>query len=101
MIHEGHHLAFRLKPRDHFARAYTGFDEFDRHAAPDRLFLLSQPDLAHSAFAESSHEVVSPDDPIGSIRTIHAYCRRKPRVGGGRRVFREVLLRSHLAGFPF
>src|ERR1039457_5451803 len=83
MIHEGHHLALRLKPRDHFARAHTGFDEFDRHAAPDRLFLLSQPDLAHAAFPYFLEQVVATNRHPGGFTNVYGLGRSESAFDGG------------------
>ena len=52
MVHQGQSLALGLEARDHFARVHAGFDQLERHAAADRLFLLGEPDFAHAAFAD-------------------------------------------------
>jgi hypothetical protein len=52
VVHERQRLPFRFETRHHFPRIHTGLDQLNGDTTANRMFLLRQPDLTHSALAD-------------------------------------------------
>jgi len=51
----------------------TGFDNFDGALPPDWMNLFRQPDITHTAFAQSFEQAIGPDDATGnSVRSVRS-----------------------------
>jgi hypothetical protein len=68
MVHKRQGLTLGLEAGDDLFRVHAGLDQLDRHAAPDRLGLLREPDLAHAALADLLKESVGTDRLRGRAR---------------------------------
>jgi hypothetical protein len=58
MIHQRQRLTLRFETRHHLARVHTHLYELDGNAAANRIFLLGQPDLAHTALPYHVQEMI-------------------------------------------
>ena len=77
MIHHRQSLPLGFEAREHLLRIHTRFDELHGHLALHRLRLLSQPNTAHAAFADSLDQLVlvgqnQADALVGNHREIAA-----------------------------
>ena len=52
MIHHGQRLPLGLEARDHLLRVHAQLDDFERDAAPNRLFLFRHINHAAAPFAD-------------------------------------------------
>ena len=57
MIHHGQSLAFRFETAEHTSRVHAGFDQLEGDSPLDRFLLISDPNLAHTSFADPFQQV--------------------------------------------
>ena len=64
MIHDGQRLPLSLETQQHLTAVHTLLNELDRHAPPNGLQLLGNPDRSHSAFANLLEQPVAVRDDL-------------------------------------
>ena len=66
MVHQSQRLPLRLKPCDDRTRVHAELDDFERHPAAHRLFLLGHIDRTAPALPDSFQQLV-PANPVAGI----------------------------------
>jgi hypothetical protein len=64
MIHQRERLTLGLEPRDNLPAVHARFDELQGELAAERVRLLRQPDLTHTAFSDVPEKAVCTNDRV-------------------------------------
>ena len=65
MVHQCERLALRFEARDYLRCVETCFDDFDGDLPADWMHLFRQPDITHTAFAQSFEQAIRADIAAG------------------------------------
>jgi hypothetical protein len=78
MIHDSQGLPLELEAREDLAGVHARLDELDRHATPNWLRLLGNPDGSHSAFADFFQQPIAAANDFAGTRGCSPNCGRLP-----------------------